>query len=306
MNILVAGNLQPDEAFCSKLKALGFAISFQRDETAPTFKPYLYKVVICNNLFQHNELSAFANLETVQLTSAGLDRVPIQAIEERGIRLFSAKDVYSIPIAETVILGILRLYKRARFFSLNQSKHVWEKNRELEELTGKRCCIIGTGSSGTAVAERLSAFGAKVIGVNRTVKDLPFFQIIEPLSNIDLVLPTCDVVVLTIANAAETAGMLNEEKLSLLKPGAIIVNVARGGVLNEKVLIDRLQSGEIAGAVLDVFDQEPLSPTSPLWDMHNVIITPHNAFASNLTSSRLQSLVIQNLESVYGEFKRGY
>ena len=249
--------------------------------------------IIGNAIFLSHPIEKFVNLKYIQLTSAGFDRVPMEYVKEHGIEIHNAKGVFSIPMAEFAVAGVLELYKKMRFFHENQKKHNWEKHRGLLELFGKTVVIVGCGDVGIECTKRFRAFGCTVIGVNRTVRKNEVFDRIVPLSDIETILPEADLVVLTVALTEETRHLMNAKRLKLLKCSAILVNIARGGIIDTNALIDCLPN--IGGAVLDVFEEEPLDENSPLWDMENVLITPHNSFVGDGNKDRLGVVFLSGL-----------
>lgn len=292
MNVLVTGAFQLNSEELAALEAAGHRVFVHPDERAPVEQPERYEAVVCNGLFLYNPIENFTNLRLIQLTSAGLDRVPLDYIRAYGIELHNAAGVYSVPMAEFAICGILQLCKQSRFFAANQVQHKWKKHRNLLELSGKRVCILGCGDVGREVAKRLRAFGCHITGVNRTVRVLPDFDEILPLCKLSEA-ADCDIFVCCIALTEETRGMVNKEIFDRLRDGAVFVNVARGAVVNEADLIAWLQSG--GHAVLDVFEEEPLPESSSLWDMENVVLTPHNSFVGDGNRARLWETIKENL-----------
>lgn len=294
MNLLVTGAWAGAKENIEKLEAMGHQVVFMQQEKDELPCDYEWvEGVVCNGLFLTHPIEKFQSLRFIQLTSAGFDRVPMDYVKEHGIEIYNAKGVYSIPMAEFVIAGVLELYKQSRFFWDNQKEHRWEKHRGLIELSGKTVLIVGCGDVGTECAKRFSAFGCRVLGVNRTIRENSWFDRIYRLSELDTILPEADVVVLTIALSPETKHLINEDKLNLLKPTGILVNIARGAVVDTEALVNHLNS--IGGAVLDVFEEEPLNAASPLWNKHNVIITPHNSFVGEENGNRLSNVIIDNL-----------
>lgn len=294
MNVLVTGAFQLNSEELAALESAGHKVLVHPDERIPVEQPERYEAVVCNGLFLYNPIERFTNLRLIQLTSAGLDRVPLDYIHAHGIELHNAAGVYSVPMAEFAISGILQLYKQSRFFAANQAQHKWEKHRGLLELSGKRACILGCGDVGREIAKRLKAFGCHVTGVNRTVRVLPDFDAVLPLDALPDAAAVCDILICCIALTPKTRGIVSEGIFDCLHDGAVFVNVARGALADEAALTAWLQSG--GHAVLDVFEEEPLPETSPLWEMENVLLTPHNSFVGEGNRERMWQTIKENLK----------
>ena len=294
MNVLVTGAFQLNSEELTELEAAGHKVFMHPDERAPVKQPEHYEAVVCNGLFLYTPIERFTNLRLIQLTSAGLDRVPLDYIRAHGIELHNAAGVYSVPMAEFAVCGILQLYKQSRFFAANQAQHKWEKHRGLLELSGKRVCILGCGDVGREIAKRLKAFGCHITDVNRTVRALSDFDEVLPLDKLAETAAACDILVCCIALTPETRGIVSDEIFDRLHDGAIFVNVARGALADETALTKWLQSG--GHAVLDVFEEEPLPESSPLWDMESVLLTPHNSFVGERNRARLWEKIKENLK----------
>ena len=295
MNLLITGAWQQAKEYIPTIESKGHQVQFlqfERDELPCEYE--WVEGIIGNGIFLSHPIEKFVNLKYIQLTSAGFDRVPMDYVKEHGIEIYNARGVYSVPMAEFAVAGVMELYKKMRFFYENQKKHNWEKHRGLLELFGKTVVIVGCGDVGTECSKRFRAFGCTVIGVNRTVRKNEVFDRIVPLTDIETVLPEADLVVLTVALTEETRHLMNAERLKLLKSSTVIVNIARGRVVDTNALIDCLPN--LGGAVLDVFEEEPLNTASPLWDMENVIITPHNSFAGDGNDKRMRDVICSNLE----------
>lgn len=302
MKLLLTGSYKYSEKQIEYLKMLGYEILFVQDERVKIdFDVSDVDAVICNGLFLYTPIENFKSLKFIQLTSAGLDRVPLDYIEEHNIKLCNAKGVYSAPMAEFAVCGVLQLYKESRFFYENQKIHKWEKHRNLFELTNKNILVIGAGSIGTEVARRFKAFDANVIGVDLYPQESEIFDVVYLPDALDGKLKDADVVILTLPLTCENSGFFNKQKFRLMKPSAIFVNIARGRLVNQNDLTDALKNVQIKGAVLDVFEEEPLSDDSPLWDMNNVILTPHNSFTGDVNSKRMFDLIKNNLEGFLNE-----
>ena len=286
MHLLLTGAWNEAEAHIPLLQKLGHEIVFLQQEADPLpCAPAWVEGTICNGLFLHHSIEVFPNLSFIQLTSVGFDRVPLDYVREKGIEIHNARGVYSVPMAEFAIAGVLSIYKDLPRFQRQQDAHVWQKNRELRELAGKRVVIVGCGDVGTECAKRFQAFGCQVVGVNRTVKELRYFDCIVSLDALSREIETADVLIVTLALTAETRGLV---KASQMKPDAVLVNISRGAVVD--------LNGLGCAAVLDVFAEEPLDPQSPLWDAEKVLITPHNSFVGEGNAYRLSELILKNLD----------
>ena len=296
MNLLITGAWRCSDEQLDAIKALGHQIVFMQNESdALPVDPQWVEGMVCNGLFLHHEIGLFSNLRFIQLTSAGFDRVPMEEVNRRGIRIYNARGVYGIPMAEFAVSGVLRLYKNSRAMDAHQQQHAWIKERQLLELWGKQVTIVGCGNIGQECAKRFAAFDSKVIGVDIFEAELPHIEKMYHISRLKEVLPQSDVVVLTLPLTEQTKNLFCEETFAVMKPGAVLVNIARGGVVDLDALIAALQT-RLGGAVLDVFPQEPLDPESPLWDMENVLVSPHNSFVGDHNALRLYQVILSNLQ----------
>lgn len=290
MNLLITGAWTDAKKHIADIEAMGHQVRFlqqEKDELPCTYE--WVEGVICNGLFLHHPISQFKNLRYIQLTSAGYDRVPMDEVERRHIEIHNARGVYSIPMAEFAIAGVLDLYKDMARFREQQKRHVWAKNRSIRELAGSKVLIIGCGSVGTECAKRFKAFDCRVIGIDVIVKDDCHYDAIKKLQELQAEVKDADIMVLTLPLTEDTRGLIDREILSSFK--GTLVNIARGGVVDQKALEEWNGS-----AVLDVFDEEPLKESSPLWEREKTIITPHNSFIGNRNGLRLKNLIMHNLE----------
>jgi phosphoglycerate dehydrogenase-like enzyme len=179
-------------------------------------------------------------------------------------------------MAEFGLSLVLALLKQLPLFVAAQREHRWRRALPAR-AAGRTLGILGLGAIGEALAVRAAALGMRVIGTQRAPKAHPAVARIEPPENTDLVLAESDVVVLLLPLTEETRGLLSRERFGRLKPGALLVNLARGGIVDEDALVEALRSGRLGGAAFDVFAEEPLPASSPLWDAPNLWITPHMA-----------------------------
>ena len=296
MKLLITGAWQHASEWVEEIaKKENTVVFMQNERDALPVDPKEIEGVICNGLFLYHEIKQFTSLKYIQLTSAGFDRVPMDYVSEKGIKIFNARGVYSVPMAEFALSGVLQLYKQSKFFLKNQENHRWDKHRGLVELYGKNVCIVGCGNVGTECAKRFNAFGCNTFGVDLFSRKDENYKKIYALSLLDKAIEDADIVVLTLPLTEETKHLFDSERFGKMKKGAVLVNIARGAVVDTEALIESLNM-YLGGAVLDVFEEEPLSENSPLWGLENVIITPHNSFVGEHNKDRLWQVVKMNLE----------
>jgi len=296
MNLLITGAFSCTKEQLDEIESLGHKIvfmQFEKDELPCEYE--WVEGIIGNGIFLYHPIEKFSSLKFIQLTSAGFDRVPMEYVKEKGIKIFNARGVYSIPMAEFALSGVLALYKRLDFFLQNQKAHRWDKHRGVLELFSKNVLVVGAGSVGRECAKRFNAMGCKVFGADIVSFKSEHFEEIYSMDELDSKLSKMDIVILTLPLTDETRYLFNKSKFEKMKNGAVLVNISRGAVVNTNDLIDALNQS-LGGAVLDVFETEPLEDNSPLWDMKNVIITPHNSFVGEGNNKRLRNVVIYNVK----------
>lgn len=279
-----------------KIRALGYEVSVV-DERNIVFTEDMSEteVLVCYNPFSTLDVSLLEKLKYIQLSSIGIDQLPLDKVEGRGIAVCNNRGGYSIPMGEWVVMSILELMKKSVSFYKNQINKVWKMDTSILELYGKTVGFIGTGSIAIESAKRLKGFGVRLLGSNTNGRDIEYFDNCFSMEHINDMLSECDAVVVTIPSTKETYHLIGKAEFSIMKQGAFLINVARGNILDEQALIDNLKSGKLAGAALDVFEEEPLSHDSELWELDNVIVTPHNSWISEMKNQRRWELIYNNL-----------
>jgi D-2-hydroxyacid dehydrogenase (NADP+) len=219
-------------------------------------------------------LEAAPRLKWVHYTGAGIEHLLVESFVRSSIPLTNSRGIHSPAVAELALALLLALAKRLPDRLREQAEHRWtqELNRG---LNGATLVVVGLGSIGSAVARAASALGMHVIGVRRTARPARWARDVVAFTDLDRVLPRAEFIVLCCPETDETRGLIGASQLRRLPRGAVLVNVARGTIVDEPALIDALRDGHLGGAGLDVFWAEPLAANSPLWDMPNVVITPH-------------------------------
>jgi phosphoglycerate dehydrogenase-like enzyme len=237
-------------------------------------------------------------LRWVQSGGAGVEHFLTPEFAASPIVLTNAAGVYATPIADHVMAFVLHFSRRFGDLLRKQMKREWAEWGEFsaDELSEKTLGVIGLGGIGSEVARRAKGFGMRVIATRRR-PDLPSEHVdeVRDRDGLPWLLAESDFVALCAALTARTRRLIGSEELRLMKPTSYLMNIGRGGLVDEAALVTALQSSEIAGAGLDVFEEEPLPAASLLWDMPNVIITPHDSGSSPRSGERLMDLFCENL-----------
>ena len=240
------------------------------------------------------------NLRWVQGSMAGAGEVARKAgLLETDVVVTTASGVYSGPLAEFVLMALLQHAKNFERLRRDKAEKAWRQTHT-DTLEGKALCIVGMGNIGRAIAERARPFGTRVVGVKRTVsEDDPAWRHSDELYTTDQLqeaLGQVDYVAVTLPGTPETRHLVSAEVIGAMKPGAYFVNVGRGTVVDEGALVEALESGHLSGAALDVFEVEPLPQESPLWELPNVIVSPHATdMVPSIINMRQTDLFCENL-----------
>jgi phosphoglycerate dehydrogenase-like enzyme len=239
-----------------------------------------------------------SKLKWVQTWSAGVNSLPLEELESRKIFLTSANGVHAYPISETIFALMLGLTRKIHSYVKNQQAKIWHHSHIGLEIHGKTIGIIGVGVIGKETAKIAKAFGMRVLGVRHSAKLTDYVDEMFTADQLNLVLPQCDYVVVTLPLTKETHHIFGRKQFTLMKSSAFFINIGRGEIVVEEDLIEALMKGEIAGAGLDVFAKEPLSEDSPFWEMDNIIVTPHTSGSTEHYNQRVvENIFIPNLQS---------
>lgn len=238
-------------------------------------------------------------LRWVQATAAGAGEqvraAGLRPDELQRVLITSSSGVHAVPLAEFCLLGLLAFAKNLTRILADQRARRWD-HYAMGELRGRTVAVIGLGRIGEEVARLAAAFGARILGINRSgVSDCPHVHETHRLDRLGEVLRDADAVVISLPFTDETSGLIDHAAIAQMKPGATIVNVGRGGVIDDVALVDALRTRRLAGAALDVHAVEPLPADHPLWDLPNVLITPHTAALSVRENERIVELFTENL-----------
>lgn len=239
---------------------------------------------------------AQGRLQWIQSSAAGMDHCLTPEVVESSIRVTSASGLFADQVAEQTLALLLGLLRSLPVF-FRAAQHKEFIRRPTADLHGTTIGILGFGGNGRRLAELLAHFRTRILATDYFPVDRPaYVEHLLPPDRLFDVLPACDIIILCVPLTDRTRGMIDARALAAMKPGAVLINVARGPVVVEESLVDALESGHLSGAGLDVTEVEPLPPTSRLWDLPNVIITPHVGAQSRTRYDDATRLFSENLQ----------
>ena len=262
-------------------------------------------VVSVSGMWKNDIIPHATKLRFVQSISSGMDQYSKELLGAKGIRLASAAGVNARAVAEHALALILAVYRRLPEARDNQHKKMWrgmlgDLTQREDELGGKTLLVVGMGRIGSHLAKLAKAFDMKVIGIRRDPRaGTNGADEIHGMGDLVKLVPQADIVALTCALTPETTGLMSEAAFAAMKPSSMFVNVARGKVADETVLIRTMEAGRIWAAALDVTAEEPLPAASPLWTMPNVFITPHTAGETRAYEDNVIDILIENLDRLW-------
>jgi phosphoglycerate dehydrogenase-like enzyme len=239
-------------------------------------------------------LAQLPDVRWLHTVSAGMDHVLTPALVASDIVVTNSSGANAIPIAESVMGMMLTIVKRFADHWRNQTLSRWERYRK-DELYGKTLTIVGTGRIGREIARRARVFGMTTLGVTSVPREEPVFDRLVEHTGIAEALGVADFIVVAAAMTATRRGMIGADQFAQMRPTAWFLNIARGDLVDEAALLAALERGQIAGAYLDVFEQEPLPADHPFWTMPNVLVVPHNTGFSWGSYARSHDLFFDNL-----------
>ncbi len=241
-------------------------------------------------------ISEAVRLRWIMVLSAGIDRLPFAAIKERGILVTNARGIHKVPMAEYAISMLLQVVRQQKQLMKNEAEQTWDRSVRMQELTEKTLVIAGTGAIGQEVARLAKAFRMTVYGISRSGKAVENVDQNVTHDELERVLPEADAVVSVLPSTPETKEFFTFDEFRVMPNRAIFLNMGRGDAVRENDLIKALREKEIAHAVLDVFEEEPLPEGHPFWQMDNVTVTPHISGISPHYQRRALAIFEENLE----------
>lgn len=258
----------------------------------------LYRVEVMVGSGSHiteEHISQAPQLKWIMMLSAGVDKLPHELIAERGILVTNARGVYKAPMAEYTMSMLLQVYRHEKTLIKNENNSEWKKDFTIREISGRTMVIVGAGAIGQEIARLAKAFGITTYGVSRSGKKLDYFDDNYTIRELDEVLPKADFVVSVLPGTKETEGIFTIEQFEKMKAEAVFVNIGRGNSVRSMDLLAAIQQGDIAHAVLDVFEEEPLPSNHPFWTEEGITITPHLSAKSPRNTGRVLDIFKQNL-----------
>ena len=256
--------------------------------------------ILPDTQYFYDALRASKDLQWIQIHSAGADRQIYLDLMARGVMLTTSSGASASLVAQTALTGLLSLSRRFPQLAAAQRAHIWApffKTGLPPDLEGQNVMIVGWGPIGQKLSAWLRALGLNIIVVRQSAEALIEDVDVISFADFNATLPQTDWLVLACPLTEKTTNLVSAQALSLMKPSAHIINISRGAVIDEPAMIDALKNNRLAGAYLDVFAQEPLAADSELWDLSNVIATPHTAGFSDGILKRMSQMFIQNLKN---------
>lgn len=280
--------LFPDVRFwpCSSNTAVPSLLRSERPQVALTFK-------IRGSEFPRTALVASGTIEWLQASGAGIDH--LQPWDSSRVTVTNSSGIHGDIMSEYVLCAMLMFNQRAATYFRQQKARNWHKS-ESRTIAGQTLVVVGFGHIGASVGALARASGMRVIGVRSSPQNSPAADIVVGTDRLHEVLGEADHVAITLPLTPTTRGLFGAAEFAALRPQAHVVNVSRGGIVDEDALLRALTSGEVAGATLDVFATEPLTAESPFWALENVVVTPHSSSDIGGWEQRVLDLFSHNLQ----------
>lgn len=257
--------------------------------------------------FNHDFMERMPKLKVAQITGAGYERVDQEEVKKRGVTLCNSRGVMSISIAEDVFCKILFISREVRTVELDKATHHWDgvsKGQDqwmcscYEDIYGKTLGIMGYGSIGQEISKRAKAFGMKIHVYDAFEQTDPNIdKCFIGVDTLESFYPTCDYIVVSIPLNEKTRHTINEKAFELMKDSAVLINVARGPLVDTEALIDALTNKKIKAAAIDVYEVEPLPADSPLWDIDNLFMSSHKAGMGDTWKGFIGDLIMRNIDN---------
>ena len=280
------------------IRALGYDLEIiHESEIVNNEKVNGAEVLVCYNPFNRLDIKQMQSLKWIQLSSIGFDQLPIEDVTAKDILVTNNQGGYSKPMGEWIVMNILEILKNRKQFYSDQLNKLWKLDSGILELIDKKVAFLGTGTIAMEGAKRLQGFDANVIGFNTTGRSVEYFDTCYSIEELDIHLPSIDVLIVTLPHTEKTHHFLNARRMDLMKKDSVLINVSRGANIDEEALIEALKRDKFLGVAVDVFEKEPLPQDSPLWDMDRVYFSPHNSWVSERKNERRFNMIYKNMKN---------
>ncbi|WP_188456803.1 D-2-hydroxyacid dehydrogenase [Virgibacillus oceani] len=254
-------------------------------------------VVSYGSDFTEDIINQASNLKWIMVLSAGLDQMPFEAIKRRDIVVTNSRGIHKVPMSEYAIFMLLQVYRNGKQLIEKETSSHWDEAVRIQEITGKTMLVVGAGAIGQEVARLAKAFRMKTIGVSRSGRSIEHFDENYTTNQLEDMLPEADFVVSVLPSTRETVAFYAFKHFELMPDHAVFLNMGRGNAVKGEDLLKAVRQGEIAHAILDVFEEEPLPKESPLWQEENITVTPHLSGKSRHYVTRALEIFENNLHT---------
>ncbi|QTH43952.1 D-2-hydroxyacid dehydrogenase [Cohnella sp. LGH] len=295
--LLMLFQLKPDQLEQVRRRIPEWTIVSARDSEITEEQYRDAEIVLGWDSAMTTSFDSAVNLKWVQTTSAGVDKLPLDRLRESGAALTSASGIHPISMTETLFAMLLAFSRNLHHAIRRQSDSEWRASERYSQLAGKTIGIVGVGAIGTEMARLAKAFGMTTLGVRKSARPVDVVDEMYGMDQLGDVLSRSDMVVNVLPYTEETHHIFNAEKFAAMKTDALFFNFGRGASVDTAALVAALEQGEIGGAGLDVFEEEPLPADHPLWPMDNVIITPHIGGWTDNYKALVTDIFLENLDA---------
>lgn len=279
------------------IETLGYDVEYYDEKDIANYKDFSHvDVLVCYNPFKYVDLRKFTSLKYILLSSIGFDQLPVDVVDSMNITVCNNRGGYSIPMGEWIVMKVLEMVKHSKQMYQSQMDHKWHMDTDIQELYKKQILFFGTGTIAKEAAKRLQGFEMNIIGLNTNGRQTEYFDRCDSISNAKDLIASSDAIVIALPLTPKTKGLLSKTLINQMQAHAVLVNIARGEIIDEDALIEALNNKVFKSAALDVFHQEPLGEDHPFWDMDNVVVTCHNSWISEMRNERRYQTIYKNLE----------
>ena len=287
------------EAAEAEIKKINPEVELNLIDSNSDYLPLLKEAEIVFGWPKTELLKKAENLKWLHLPSAGVDRYANKELyQNRDLMLTNSSGVYGKPIAEHVFSMIMAHNRNLIDYAYDKKEKKWQRKNDIKDFFNSTVGILGLGDIGSTIAKRAKAWGAEVLALKRTMIEFPnYVDQIYLNDDLDKLLKESDYLILTLPGTPETEGIIGRKELKMMKDTAFIVNIGRGSLIKQDELLEALKNNWIAGAGLDVTDPEPLPEDSELWELDNLILTPHTSGFSPTNDQRRFEIFKDNLQS---------